>query len=362
VAATPSEPFDFDGHRAKAIEAYQKKISLFEDFSAVVQKILEQALQAQRINVASVQARAKSLASFAEKASLPSEADRNEPRYRDPITEITDLTGARVITFFPRTVGEVDRLLAAEFEILERVDKAAALHEEERLGYQSIHYVVSLRPTRTALPEYARYGGLRAEIQVRTILQHAWAEIEHDIQYKSVETIPSQVRRRFMTLAGLLEIADREFQAVQDEDETLRQAARKSVQAGALAGVEITADALKSYLDKKLGPDGRMKDFAYQYTARLLRRLGFSDFRQIDECVAGFDDDRISRAVWGTRQGQLTRFELLLMASMGEEFVRHHPSGQYEGWADWTLKQLQKLRDQRLKVGSYCTGAREGHA
>jgi len=54
---------------------------------------------------------------------------------------------------------------------------------------------------------------------VRTVLQHAWAEMEHDIQYKSPNAIPTLIKRRFIALAGLLEIADREFQTLQDENE-----------------------------------------------------------------------------------------------------------------------------------------------
>ena len=78
-----------------------------------------------------------------------------------------------------------------------------------------------------------------------------------------------------MSLAGLLEIADREFQAIQDEDKELKQLARTSVEKGVLDEVEITADALRSYLDRKVGPDGRSTDFSYDYTARMLHRLGF---------------------------------------------------------------------------------------
>ena len=86
----------------------------------------------------------------------------------------------------------------------EKSNKADTLQLEERFGYQSVHYLVALKEDRTSLSEYLQYKGLIAEIQVRTILQHAWAEIEHDIQYKSSETIPQPIRRRFMQLAGLL--------------------------------------------------------------------------------------------------------------------------------------------------------------
>lgn len=92
-----------------------------------------------------------------------------------------------------------------------------------------------------------------------------------------------------MTLAGLLEIADREFQAIEDDDIRLRAEARKSVAEGRLDDVEITGDALKAYLDKKLGPDGRMADWSYSYTTRLLRDLGFRDLSEVDTAISGFE-------------------------------------------------------------------------
>ncbi len=80
---------------------------------------------------------------------------------------------------------------------------------------------MKLAPQRALLPEYERSADSITEIQVRTVLQHAWAEIEHDIQYKSASVIPAEIRRRFMSLAGMLEIADRESQAIQDADKRL---------------------------------------------------------------------------------------------------------------------------------------------
>ena len=120
---------------------------------------------------------------------------------------------------------------------------------------------------------------LVAEVQVRTILQHAWAEIEHDIQYKSTIAIPNTIRRRFMALAGLLEIADREFQAIQNEDKLLKEQARASVEEGVLNQVEITADALRSYLDRRVGPDARTTEFSYEYTAGSASQSGLHNDR-----------------------------------------------------------------------------------
>jgi hypothetical protein len=80
----------------------------------------------------------------------------------------------------------------------------------------SLHYVVSLLPARSVLAEYRRYADLKAEIQVRSVLQHAWAEIEHDLGYKTALGVPRDVRRSFSRLAGLLELADKEFVSIRE--------------------------------------------------------------------------------------------------------------------------------------------------
>lgn len=350
---TQEKAFDFAAHTRQAVEGYQRVRSRYEDLATVVREVVRQCLEAAAIRVHSIEARAKGVDSFSRKAGTPLESDPAKPKYRDPLVEITDLAGIRVITFFPPSVSETDAVIAAEFEVLEKSDKAAALVQEERFGYQSIHYQAKLSGTRCALPEYARFADAVFEIQVRTILQHAWAEIEHDIQYKSVETIPRSIRRRFMSLAGMLEIADREFQAVQDEDEMLRQAARASVLAGRLQDVEITPDALKAFLDTRLGPDGRMSDFSYQFTAEVLRQIGFGNLHQVDEGITGYNDDIVSRTIWNSRRGQISRFEDCLLAGMGEEYILRHRWAVEPWFIKLCLESLSKLEAARIPLRSY---------
>ena len=83
-------------------------------------------------------------------------------------------------------------------------------------------------------------------------------------------------------------------------------------------------DALKAFLDKRLGPDGRISEFSYDWTARLLKKLGFRTLQQVEECIRGYDDDRLSRIAAGGRQGQTARFEYMLLAGMGDNFVTRH--------------------------------------
>ncbi|HEX3174782.1 MAG TPA: hypothetical protein VHQ43_11265 [Solirubrobacterales bacterium] len=356
-AASSDDNFDFDAHRRDAVDQYQGVRQEFEDCSQAVYSVLQTALaEEDGILIHSLEARAKSADSFGRKAALPSVEDPGQPKYPEPLTEITDLAGARVITFLLDTVDQVNEIVEREFDVVEKSTKSGLHEEGERLGYQSVHFLVKFSEARRSLPEYARFKELITEVQVRTILQHAWAEIEHDIQYKAVETIPTSIRRRFTSLAGLVEIADREFQAISTEDKRNRNDARRLIQEGSLDRVEITPDALKAYLDLKLGPDGRMSEWSYGWETRSLKRLGFENLAQVDERIEPYNDDRISRILWRTRQGQLRRFEDVLLAAMGDEYVLSLPwvAKDPEGEsARFYRALLEKLEKSGVEVGTY---------
>lgn len=327
----PTQKSPLDTHAQAAVSDYLRLQPFYESLAGVVGRIAEECLNKRRIKFLSVQHRAKDPISFERKSAIPSEIDANLPKYKEPLKEITDLAGVRIITFFPGTLIEVDQAIADEFAVIEKSDKGLILIDEDRFGYQSIHYLIKIKSERARLAEYERFAEAIVEIQVRTILQHAWAEIEHDIQYKSSRTIPTEIRRRFMALSGMLEIADREFQAIQDADKELEDSAKASVQIGHLSGIEITPNAVKHFLDKQLGADGRISAWSYDWTARLLKRLGFSDLDQVAKAITPYNDDQLSNIAEGTRQGQTTRFELMLLAALGDRFIELHP-WKHEGW------------------------------
>lgn len=352
-----TEVFDPDTYRRKAVEGYEKVRPRYKDCADAVYTVLKTALSLEDgLKVHTIEARAKGLDSFGRKAATPAEDDPDGPKYTEPLDQITDLAGVRVITYLLADVELVNAVIEREFEVAEKTNKSGLLEEEQKLGYQSIHYLVRFSATRCSLPEYRQFEDLLTEIQVRTILQHAWAEIEHDIQYKAVSEIPRSIRGRFTSLAGLVEIADREFQAISDEDQQRRTDARRLVAEGDLDEVEITGDALKAYLDQRLSPDGRMRDASYGYTTRILKRLGFENLGQVRDALEGYDDDRISRLMWGSRQGQLSRFEDTLLASMGDGYIERHPSSwvRSDSGSSWTPKaRLKKAEAGGITIGSY---------
>ena len=347
------ETFDFETHRLTATDKYRQVRRLYGKFANVIKSILEASFIDSSVSYHKIESRAKELDSFSKKAIKSEEKNPNKPRYNKPMEEITDLAGVRVITFFPKELDLVDKCIGNNFQVVEKTDKSEQLEEEGKFGYKSIHYLVKMKPERLVLPEYKNFSELIAEIQARTILQHAWAEMEHDIQYKSVNVIPKSIKRRFVALAGMLEIADREFQAIQDEDERIRHQARSDVISGKFEQVEITPDALKSYLDKLLGEDGRMGDFNYHFLAKNLRQMGFENFKQINECVEGYDDDSVSRILHLTRQGQISRFEDILLAGMGENYSKLHVWHKESWFCENNKYKLAKLSEANINIGKY---------
>ena len=340
-------------HADSAVIEYLRVQPFYVKLADVVARIVKQSLDSRGIKIHSVQSRAKDPSSFVRKASMPLDEFPPKPKYPDPINQITDLAGIRIITHFLNTVADVDNMLTAEFDVMEKSNKGTALIESDRFGYQSIHYLLRIKSDRAGLPEYQRFSKHVVEVQVRTILQHAWAEIEHDIQYKSLRSIPIEIRRRFVALAGMLEIADREFQAIDDANQTLEDTAKEKVETGDLSGAEVTPKALKLFLDKKLGPDRRMSDWSYDWTAGLLKSLGFRDLKEVEAAILPFDDGHdLCGVLFQSRQGQIYRFEQMVLATLGEQWVERHP-WQEEKWKVRFRDHLRRFDRAGIKTGMY---------
>ncbi|HPA17494.1 MAG TPA: RyR domain-containing protein [Verrucomicrobiae bacterium] len=170
--------------------------------------------------LAKVEARAKGLASFAEKI-LRKRNKYQEPSATqppDPLVRLTDLCGGRVIAETSAQVEAVCRFIEQAFDIdwTNSEDVRQRLKPTE-FGYRSVHYIVipseeKLRASDIATPIQKEILGLKAELQVRTLLEHAWSDLGHDLLYKSDLSVPASLKRQFAAVAAVLEGADREFE------------------------------------------------------------------------------------------------------------------------------------------------------
>lgn len=187
---------------------YTQKRGLYEHLSASVLQITEGLMKKNGIKYASAVYRIKDADSLSDKIR------RKGEKYKS-LADITDIGGVRIITYYADDVDRVAELIEREFKVDKEnsIDKRKTL-EPNVFGYLSLHYVICLDDRRAALPEYENLGKLKIEVQIRSILQHSWAEMEHDMGYKSNIEVPSEIVRDFSRLAGLLEIADKEFQEI----------------------------------------------------------------------------------------------------------------------------------------------------
>ncbi|WDR90612.1 GTP pyrophosphokinase [Burkholderia ambifaria] len=192
--------------------AYDESIGARTDFCLSIERLIRDFIGDEGIRFVDVASRVKTRASLEEKI-----ARKGEGRYQR-IDDITDICGVRVIAYFEGDVRRVCDILEREFKVDRQnsVDKSRPA-DPDRFGYRSVHYVVSHAVGRKRLRENRRFASFKVEIQVRSILQHAWAEIEHDLGYKSADEVPALVKRKFSRLAGLLELADEEFMTIRKE-------------------------------------------------------------------------------------------------------------------------------------------------
>jgi putative GTP pyrophosphokinase len=225
-----------------------------------------------------------------DRSSLEGKLARPDRSYAD-LWDVTDLVGLRVTTYFEDAVDRVGGLLEQHLPIdLSRSTDKRRRRDASAFGYRSLHYVCRLGADGAALPAEAC-----CEIQIRTVLDHAWAEIEHDLGYKSRDTVPAAARRRLTRLAGLLELADQEFLAIRRELDDYAKALPDRIAAEGDA-VALDRLSLQALLDcdevrdldlaiaRSLGRDLGTEPFFPPY---LLRMLAFAGIRSVASARAG---------------------------------------------------------------------------
>ncbi len=278
-----------------------------EQFLSLVTGILDDA----GINYLSVTGRTKTIASFAEKARRARDGVR---LYADPLREITDTIGLRVITYVHSDVAAVADLLADQVVVLDDRDMGQETAQEGRFGYASRHLLI----------RSDAIGGHTAQVQIRTVLQHAWAEFEHDIRYKG--TMPDEhareFDRRFTLAAGLLELADRELSTIRDR---LRASTPGERGPGGVPDTDprIEPRELAAFLAGQYADAGWSRTDHYAWISGLLLELGITSLDELGEVLRSGDEDLI-RARMGYRYppGAVRRLDDALLAAYGLQYVR----------------------------------------
>ena len=204
------------------VREFERNRTRYEALREVVERDLETVLRRhpdlwERVH--EMRSRAKTKESFRGKIE--------RKNYPNPMNDMHDLVGLRIVCHYPSIVREIEKLICDTFDVISREDKASQA-EPEHWRYSSIHYDCRI-PASNSGPQYDGIKDMIFEVQVRTILQDAWATVEHKLGYKNEKSIPNNLKREFSALAGLFHIADERFQHIADEAENSERDAKGEV-------------------------------------------------------------------------------------------------------------------------------------
>ena len=197
--------YSLNPHSQELLAQFRENLPVYQKIEQVALQVIQRIIKEQGITINSLEHRVKAEKSLAGKLELKG------GKYTS-ISDITDLFGMRIITFYTDDVDKVAAIVKRTFDVdwNESVDKRKA-HELTSFGYNSLHYICRLPKTLVDDPDMPLLNELRFEIQMRTALQHVWSTIEHDIGYKGSVKILPEYRRQFSRLAGMLELIDDEL-------------------------------------------------------------------------------------------------------------------------------------------------------
>ena len=221
MPVVPVESYGLHPQGTFIIEEFREKHAMFEKLLTVVRGILENAMAENHIYVNAIEARVK------DEKSLVGKLERKGEKYHT-LSDLTDILGARVITFYYDEVDKIAAIVGNTFEVdwENSIDKRK-MHDLHSFGYSSL------------------------EVQMRTALQHVWSVLDHDTGYKSGVEIPKEYLRSINRLAGLLELADEQFCQIRTGINEYRRRVQSLVSTGNFEEVSLDGDSYANYLKLK---------------------------------------------------------------------------------------------------------------
>lgn len=329
---------DLDSLVRESARGYAQLQPQVEELAGRLAAWLTTVLDDAGINYQYIAWRGKSVASFAAKTAKTVDG---QPLYPDPLRDITDQIGARVITYVTSDVAAVADVVKDQLGVVDDKDLGQATANEGRFGYVSRHLQVALDPIwlGTLPTDLVRVPS--AQIQIRTVLQHAWAEFEHDIRYKGTipQALAPDLNRRFTLAAGLLELADREFEVIRDRmgERMAEEAPEADADDPRIGNQELAAFLAGHYPDA-----GWSRDDHYTWISGLLLELGITSLRELAGLLPAVDSAAISdRMGYKYPPGAVRRLDDALLAQFGTRYLELHGNA-HRG--ELLRARLEKLR------------------
>ena len=238
----PLEKYGLDLHCTMILEEYREYLPVFEKMQAVVREELHKQISDKGIYINAIETRVKT------EKSLAGKLEAKGAKY-DTLNDLTDIFGARIITFYSDEVDKIAAMIDNVFDVdwAFSVDKRK-MHELDSFGYNSLHYICRIPKKVFYDPSMPLLNEFRFEIQMRTALQHVWATMYHDTGYKSGVEVPKEYLRNLNRLAGMLELADEQFSNIRTSINDYRRNVQSLVSSGKFSEVPLDGDTYRSFL------------------------------------------------------------------------------------------------------------------
>ncbi len=296
------EKYGLDLHCNMLLDEYNEYMPAYRKIMAIAKQELDKAINGIGLYIVAQESRIKT------EASLAGKLDLKGYKYSS-ISDITDIVGIRIVTFFSDEVDKVAVLIDKLFEVdwSQSVDKRK-MHALDSFGYNSLHYICRIPKSLYSDPELPMVNELRFEVQMRTALQHVWSNLNHDTGYKSGVDVPKEYIRNLNCLAGMLELADEQFSRIRTEITDYRRKVQALVADGEFDKVPLDMDSFTSYLklkpfeklNKKIAAINQAEIYESSATKYLpaFIALGFQTLGDLQRLIADYSDDAYELAAY----------------------------------------------------------------
>lgn len=254
---------------------YRKNVERYELLKGEISFALNRELVAREIKTHSVTARVKT------EESLAGKAERKD--YANPLEDAEDVVGARVVVLFLADLPRAEEAILGLFDVLGTEDRIET-EDPSSFGYMSRHYTARIKHEHAG-PRYDSIRDVTFEVQLRTILMDAWANVSHYLAYKGEASIPEELRRDFHALSGLFYVADKHFEMFFSRALDVQHGVTHGISAGTSQPVELNLDTLAALLRTRFEDRGEAAREDVAYLLEDLLDLGYRTSSEVDRLV-----------------------------------------------------------------------------